>query len=104
MAESNKPVNSVYSMCTDAAYRLYGSSNSSKLDMNRYQAEVAKCSEAFVRDVISLPAIFGAMIGTGNWNLGLVAWGFILIPLALLWIIAWGIGRVVHWVAAGFRR
>ena len=103
MAESNKPVNSVHSMCSDVAYQLYGSSSSSQLDMNRYRAEVANCSEAFVRDFISLPGIFVAMIGAGNWNLGLVAWGFILIPLALLWIVAWGVGRVVHWVAAGFR-
>jgi Na+-transporting methylmalonyl-CoA/oxaloacetate decarboxylase gamma subunit len=33
-----------------------------------------------------------------------VAWGFILIPLALLWVVVWGIGRVVRRVAAGFRR
>ena len=104
MAESNKPVNSVYSMCTNAAYQLYGTSSSSKLDMNRYQAETAKCLEAYVRDVVSLRAMFSAMIGTGNWNLGLVAWGFILIPLALLWIIAWGVGLVVQWIAAGFRQ
>jgi hypothetical protein len=44
------------------------------------------------------------MIGTGDWKLGAVAWGFIIIPLALLWIVAWGVGRVVRWVAAGFRR
>jgi hypothetical protein len=104
MAEANKPVNSAYSMCTDVAYQLYGSSSSTKLDMDRYRAETAKCSAAFVRDFTSLPGIFGAMIGAGNWNVGLVAWGFILIPLALLWIIVWGVGGVVRWVAAGFRR
>jgi hypothetical protein len=27
-----------------------------------------------------------------------------LIPLALLWITSWGIGRIVIWIAAGFRR
>jgi hypothetical protein len=27
---------------------------------------------------------------------------FILLPLALFWIIAWGTGRTVLWVAAGF--
>ena len=104
MAESNKPVHSMHSLCTDTAYQLYGSSSSSKLEMNRYRTEVAKCSEAFVRDFTSVPGIFGAMIGAGNWTLGLVAWGFIVIPMALLWIVAWGVGRVVHWVAAGFRQ
>ena len=104
MAESNKPVHSLYSMCTDTAYQLYGSSSSSKLDMNRYRAEVAKCSEAFVRDFVSLPGVLGAMVGAGDWKLGAVAWGFVLIPLALLWIIAWSAARIVHWVAAGFRR
>jgi len=88
----------------DTAYQLYGSSSSSKLDMNRYRTEVAKCSEAFVRDFTSVPGIFGAMIGAGDWKLAAVAWGFILIPLALLWIVAWGVGRVVRWVAAGFQR
>jgi hypothetical protein len=33
-----------------------------------------------------------------------VAWGFILIPLALLWGVSWVLSRVVRWVAAGFLR
>ena len=78
--------------------------SSAKLDMDRYRAEEAKCSAAFVRDIVSVPGTFGAMIGAGDWKLGGVAWGFILIPLALLWIVGWGTGRVVHWIAAGFRR
>ena len=90
-------------MCSDVAYRLYGSSSSSKLDMDRYRAEEAKCSEALVRN-LRVPGTFGAMIGAGDWKLGAVAWGFILVPPALLWIVAWSVGRVVHWVAAGFRR
>ena len=49
-------------------------------------------------------AAIGAMIGAGDRKLGLVAWGFILIPLALLWIVVWGVARIVRWVAAGFRR
>jgi hypothetical protein len=47
---------------------------------------------------------FGAMISAGDWKLGGVAWGVILIPLALTWIVGSGVGRVVHWVAAGIRR
>jgi hypothetical protein len=60
--------------------------------------------KAFVRNIVSVPGTFGAMIGAGDWRLAGVAWGFILIPLALLWIVGWGLGRVVHWIAAGFRR
>jgi hypothetical protein len=104
VAESNKPAERMFSMCSDLAYQLYGSSSSSKLDMDKYRAEVAKCSETLVSGLISVPGTFGAMIGAGDWKLGAVAWGFILIPLALLWIVAWSLGRIVHWVAAGFRR
>jgi hypothetical protein len=104
VAESNKPADRMFSMCSDIAYRSYGSSSSSKLDMDRYRAEEAKCLEAFVGHIVSVPGTFGAMIGAGDWKFGLVAWGFIFIPLALLWIVVWGVGRIVHWVAAGFRR
>jgi hypothetical protein len=104
VAESNKPAERMFSMCSDVAYQLYGSSSSSKLDMDKYRAEEAKCSKALVSGLIGVPGMFGAMIGAGDWNLGFVAWGFILIPMALLWIVAWAVGRVVHWVAAGFRR
>jgi hypothetical protein len=104
VTENNKPAGTMFSMCSDVAYQLYGSSSSRKLDMDRYRAEEAKCSEAFVRDIISVPGTFGAMFGAGDWKLGGVAWGFILIPLALPWIVGWGLGRVVHWIAAGFRR
>ena len=104
VAEDNRPVERLFSLCSDAAYRLYGSSSSSQLDMDRYRAEEAKCSAALVRDLISVPAMFGAMVGAGDWKLGDVAWGFVFIPSALLWIIAWNVGRVVRWVATGFRR
>jgi hypothetical protein len=104
VAENNKPAERLFSLCSDAAYHLYGSSSSSQLDMDRYRAEEAKCSAALVRGLISVPGMFGAMVGAGDWKLGGVAWGFVLIPLALLWIVAWGVGRVVRWVAAGFRR
>jgi hypothetical protein len=104
VAENNKPAERLFSLCSDAAYHLYGSSSSSQLDMDRYRAEEAKCSAALVRGLVGLPEMLGAMIGAGDWKLGAVAWGFILIPLALLWIVAWGVGRVVRWVAAGFRR
>lgn len=104
VAESNKPAERIFSMCSDTAYQLYGSSSSIKLDWDRYQAERAKCSKGLVSGLISVPGTFSAMIGAGDWKLGGVAWGFILIPLALLWIVAWGVGRVVHWVAAGFWR
>jgi hypothetical protein len=104
VAENNRPATTMYSMCSDVAYRLYGSSSSIKLDWDKYEAERAKCSTELVRRLTSVPDMFGAMIGAGDWKLGLVAWGFFFIPLALLWIVAWGVGRVVRWVAAGFRR
>jgi hypothetical protein len=94
----------MFSTCGDLAYQLYGSSSSRKLDMVRYRAEEAKCSEAFAHDVVSVPGTFGAMLGAGDWKLGGMAWGFILIPPALLWIVGWGTGSIVRWVAAGFRR
>ena len=104
VAESNKPAERMFSMCSDVAYRLYGSSSSNKLDMDKYRAEEAKCSEALVSGFIDVPGTFSAMVGAGDWKLGGVAWGFILIPLALLWIVGWGVGRVIQWIAAGFRR
>jgi hypothetical protein len=105
VTENNKPADRMFSSCSDLAYQLYGSSSSSKLDMDRYRTEEAKCVQAFVHgNVVSVPGTFGAMFGAGDWKLGGVAWGFILIPLALLWIVGWGLGRVVQWIAAGFRQ
>jgi hypothetical protein len=104
VTENNKPAERMFSSCSDVAYQLYGSSSSRQLDMDRYQAEEAKCSEAFVRNIVSVPGAFGAMIGAGDWKLGGVAWGFIVIPLVLLWIVGWGVGSVVNWIVAGFRR
>jgi hypothetical protein len=103
-SESNKLPKMMFSSCAVVAYQLYGSSSSRQLDMDRYRAERDKCSSALVRDIITVPGIFGAMIGAGDWRTGGVAWGFILIPLALLWIVGWASGRLVYWVAAGFRR
>jgi hypothetical protein len=104
VAENNKPAERMFSSCSDLAYQLYGSSSSRQLHMDRYRAEEAKCSAAFVGNIVSVPWTFGSMIGAGDWKLGGVAWGFILIPLALLWIVGWGFGRVVYWIVAGFRR
>ena len=91
-------------MCSEVAYQIYGTASSPKLDMDRYHVETAKCSQDLVRGLISVPELLGAMIGFGSWQAGLVGWGFIIIPLALLWIVCWGLGRVVYWVGAGFRR
>jgi hypothetical protein len=44
------------------------------------------------------------MIGMSDHTLGLVSWGFILIPLALLWGVSWVLSRVVRCVAVGFLR
>ena len=102
--ENNKPADRMQSMCSDLAYQLYGSSSSRQLDMDRYRAEEAKCLETYVRNIVSIPWTFGSMIGAGDWKLGGVAWGFILIPLAMLWIVGWGVGSLARWIVAGFRR
>jgi hypothetical protein len=105
VAAKNEPADRMLSLCNHIAYQSYGSSSSSKLDMDRYRAEEAICWQAYVRGgIVSWPEAFSAMIGAGDWKIGAVAWGFILVPLALLWIVGWGVGRVVLWLAAGFRR
>jgi hypothetical protein len=100
MADANSPTEKIQALCANVAYERYGSSSSGQLDMARYDSEVKKCIDAYVRDFVSLPKVLSAMVGQGERELGLLAWGFILIPLALLWLLA----RIVFWVFAGFRR
>jgi hypothetical protein len=50
-------------------------------------------------EFMSFPKVLCAMVGQGARRLGLVAWGSILIPSALLWIIAWSLARIP--IAAG---
>jgi hypothetical protein len=104
MADANGPIERVRNLCTDTAYDLYGTGSSPQLNLPGYEAEARRCLDNYMRDFVSLPKLLGAMVGQGERQLGLVAWGFILIPLALLWIVAWGFGRIGYWVAAGFRR
>jgi hypothetical protein len=102
-AEANRVPDLTYLYCTDSAYQQYGSSDSARFDMNRYIAETDACSRVYARDGVRLPRVLSAMVGAGDRILGLAGWGFMLIPLALLWIISWGIGRVVTWIASSFR-
>ena len=104
MADANKPVEQTLQFCSETAYYLYGSSASPHLDMSKYEAERTKCGAEFARGFVSLPKLLDAMIGRNNWELGAAAWWFILLPLALLWIVAWVVGRIGYWIAAGFRR
>jgi hypothetical protein len=104
VSESNKPADMLYSSCSHNAYELYGTGSSKQLDWDRYKAEGTKCLETFGRNAINLPGTLDAMTGLGDWKLGGAAWGFILIPLALLWLVGWGLGSLVQWIAAGFRR
>ena len=104
MNGANSSVEQTHSWCADTAYKLYGTGSSPQLDMAKYDIEIKKCSDIFIRDFVSLPKLLGAMAGQGERQLGLVAWGIIVIPLALLWIVGWGLARIVFWVAAGFRR
>jgi hypothetical protein len=104
MAETNRPIEHEKDLCTDSAYNRYGSSSSVQLDMAKYDVEVKKCIDAYLLDFVSPGKLLSAMAGQGERELGLVAWGFIVIPPALLWIIAWALGQIVFWVTAGFRR
>ena len=102
--EANRAPALVFQYCTDTAYQRYGSSDSPRFDMNRYIAETDACSRAYARDGVRLPRVLSAMAGADDRILGLAGLGFLLIPLALLWIISWAIGRFVIWIVAGFRR
>jgi hypothetical protein len=57
VAENNEPAERMFSMCSEVAYQLYGSSSSVNLDMDRYRTEEAKCSEALVRHLVSVPEL-----------------------------------------------
>ena len=85
-------------------YQQYGSSDSARFDMYRYIAEKDACNHAYARDGVRLPRVLSAMFGSGDRILGVAGWGFLLIPLVLLWILSWGIGRFVIWIVAGFHR
>ena len=101
----NKPAEGTFHRCADSAYRRYGASDSTvRLDWDKYTAERDKCLDVLVQDLVGLPQLFSAMIGVGDRKLALVAWGTFLIPLCLLWVLGWGFGRIVRWVAAGFRQ
>jgi hypothetical protein len=104
MADTNKPTKQVFDSCSSVAYHRYGSSDSVRLDWNKYQSEQVACLDAYVRAVLVLPKVLSAMVGAGDLTLGLIAWAFILIPLGLLWVVGWALGRIVLWVAAAFRR
>jgi hypothetical protein len=100
----NKPAEGTFNRCADSAYRRYGASDSPRLDFEKYTAERDKCLDVLVRDYAGFPQLFSAIIGVGDRRLALIAWGTFLIPLCLLWVLGWGFGRIVRWVAAGFRQ
>jgi hypothetical protein len=98
----NSPVEQTYHQCSMLAYYLYGASE--RLDWDKLHAEDAKCSNALKSGLVALPTVLSAMVGMGDGWLALTAWGVILLPLGVLWVVGWGLGRAVGWVAAGFRR
>jgi hypothetical protein len=99
MGGVNSPTENIFKMCAETAYHAYGSSDSPRLDMERYRAEVNECSNRFSQNFVSIQKLLGAMFGAGDYLLGLIGWGFILIPLIMLWII----GRIARWVITGFK-
>ena len=90
--------------CSDSAYQQYGSSDSPRFDMYRYIAEMDACNHTYTRDGVRLPRALRAMFGSGDRILGAAGWGFLLIPLVLLWVLSCGVGRFVIWIVAGFHR
>ena len=105
MEEKNGPVRQAFFQCGSTAYENYGTANSRiRLDWDKYHEEVNRCSAASSRVFVSLQGVSSAMIGIGGRTLGLVVWGFILIPLCLLWAVGWVLGKIVRWIAAGFLR
>jgi hypothetical protein len=101
---ANDPIEQMFRMCFDRAYNRYGSSSSPELNMDTYTAEADRCLAAYSQKHVTLAVVLPAMVGVGDRTLGLMAWGFIVIPPALLWIIGWIVGRVVCWIVAGFRQ
>ena len=99
MADANKPIEQAWVSCDQVVYGRYGSRNSIELNVVKYDAEVRRCIDAYVRNFMGFPKVLSAMVGQGERRLGLVAWGSILIPSALLWIIAWSLARIP--IAAG---
>ncbi len=89
--------------CTDFAYQRYGASDSPQFDLKRYIAEADGCNRACARDGVPLSRVLSAMSGSGDRILGLAGWGFLLVPLVLLWFISRGIRGFVNRIAAGFR-
>src|SRR5262245_63479443 len=88
----NEPIEHVLGMCLRDALR----------DTDKYEVKKAACSEAFKRDFVTLPEMFSAMVGLGDrqrlgyltrTEMQLFAWGLILIPLILLWVVGWGLGK-----------
>jgi hypothetical protein len=100
----NRPVDQTFNRCADSALRRYGASDATvRHDWDMYTAERDKCLDA-LRNLIGIQDVLGAMIGVGKPTHALTAWGTFLIPLCLLWVLGWCLGRIVRWVAAGFRR
>jgi hypothetical protein len=105
MSDTNGPVHDALMTCGQAAYENYGTAVDARvrLDMDKYRAEMDRCSVRYASRFVSIQGLAGAMIGLGDGTLGLVVWGIILIPLALLWLSVWIVGKTARWIVAGFR-
>jgi hypothetical protein len=105
LSEINRPEQGMADGCRVAAYNNYGSRQPRiRSDMGQYNAELAKCMAAFKEDYVDVFKLGSTLIGKGDSTLAWIGWGVLLIPPAMLWIICWGISRIVCWNAAGFRR
>jgi hypothetical protein len=84
--QGNEPVERLYRMCAESAYRNYGASDSLiRLDRTKYHAELDKCSSDLQRRYLGIDKLGAALIGIGDSRVSLIVWGFILIPPALVW-------------------
>ncbi len=105
MTEVNRPVEAIFNLCTTAAYENYGTGDARvRADMDKYRSERDECISAWSHNFLSIPKVAAAIIGMGDWRLGLAVWGMFVIPLAVLWIACWIVARTARWVVAGFRR
>jgi hypothetical protein len=92
MHSANGPVTSEFEVCSDRAYRIYGTAASPQLDMNRYHLEMDKCRRELER-LIGIDTVIASWIGKGPPNLWLSSAFLFAIPLSILWVVGWIVGR-----------
>jgi hypothetical protein len=114
MVSSNNSASASYSSCYSLAYSTWGPGSSIANDA-KLQARLDECSRSFESSSMPYTKVLAALFplpspdanapprNADDILLTKVLWGFILVPIALLWIVGGGIIRTVRWIAAGFK-